>query len=159
MISRIFALVLICALALALASPALARTDVVRNDWSAVQALSPGEKIVVRTKDGDRLTGRFDSASDLLINFTHDGKKVSLTRESVQRVQISRGASRLKGVLIGAAIGGGAGLGAGGILVSKGDINVAPTIAGTTLLGAGIGAGIGAALGMGNKNETIYEAP
>jgi hypothetical protein len=132
----------------------------VRNDWSAVQALSPGEKIVVRTKDGDRLTGRFDSASDILLNFTHDGRKVSLTRESIQRVQINRGKSHAKGALFGAAIGAGAGFTAGAIVYfpARDDI-VGTTVPGATALGLAIGAGIGAALGKGNKNETIYEAP
>ena len=156
---RIHALTLALLLPLASGAPAAAQSRGAGGDWSAVQALSPGAKIVVRTKDGDRLTGRFDSANDLLLNFTHDGKKVSLTRDSIRRVQLNRGKSHLKGALVGAGIGGGAGLGAGGIVVSKGDFAVGPTIAGTTFLGAGIGAGIGAALGMGNKNETIYEAP
>jgi hypothetical protein len=156
--NRIYALALAALLPLALAAPAAAQGRGT-GEWSAVQALSSGTKIVVRTKDGDRLSGRFDSANDLLINFTHDGRKVSLTRDSIQRVQINRGKSRLKGALVGAAIGGGAGAGAGGILVSKGDFLVGETIAATTFLGAGIGAGIGAALGMGNKNETVYEAP
>jgi hypothetical protein len=158
MISRIFASILVCALALALTPSALAQSKGARGDWSDVQALSPGEKIVVRTKDGDRLTGRFDSASDLLINFTHDGKKVSLTRESIRRVQINRGKSRLNGALLGAAIGGGGGAAAGGWVYSQGDFN-SVVVHGSALVGAGIGAGIGAALGKGNKNETVYEAP
>jgi hypothetical protein len=156
---RIHALTLALLLPLASGAPAAAQSRGAGGDWSAVQALSPGAKIVVRTKDGDRLTGRFDSANDLLLNFTHDGKKVSLTRESIRRVQLNRGKSRAKGALVGAAIGGGAGAGAGGIVVSKGDFIVGETIAGMAFIGAGIGAGIGAALGMGNKNETIYEAP
>jgi hypothetical protein len=157
MTTRIFALALVCALALT--SSAFARNAKATADWTAVQSLSSGEKIVVHTKDGDRLTGRFESATDQAINFTHDGKKVSLTRESIKRVQLNRGKSRLNGTLLGAAIGAGAGLAAGAIISSKGDINVAPTIGGLTALGAGIGAGIGAALAKGNENVTIYEAP
>jgi len=147
------------ALLLALAAHAAAQTRNARGDWSAVEALPAGEKIVVRTKDGDRLTGRFDSANDTGISFTRDGNKVTLTRESIRLVQINRGKSRLKGALLGAAVGGGAGTGAGFAVISRGDFVVGPTVAGTAFLGAGIGAGIGAALGMGNKNETVYEAP
>ena len=128
------------------------------GDWSAVQSLSPGQKVIVRTKDGDRLTGTFDSASDSRIDFTDDGKRVSLTRESVKLVQINRGKSRLNGALIGAAIGGAGGFGFGAWVHSYGDFN-SSVIYGPGLLGAGIGAGIGAALGKGNKNETVYEAP
>ena len=127
-------------------------------DWSAVQALSPGRKIVVRTKDGDRLTGRFDSATDLLLNFTDGRRKVSLTRESIRVVQLDRGNSRGKGTLFGAAIGAGAGFAVGGWVYSQGDF-VGSVIPVGALIGAGIGAGIGAATGKGNKNETVYEAP
>lgn len=158
MTSRLFALGLALVFALGQARPAPAQTRRAPDDWSAVQALAAGEKIVVRTKDGDRLSGRFDSASDLLINFTHDGRKVSLTRESIRRVQLNRGKSRLNGALLGAAIGGGGGLAFGGWVYSYGDFN-SVVVYGPGLLGAGIGAGIGAALGKGNKNETVYEAP
>ena len=157
---RIHALTLALLLPLASGAPAAAQSRGAGGDWSAVQALSPGAKIVVRTKDGDRLTGRFDSANDLLLNFTDGGKKVSLTRESIRRVQLNRGKSRAKGALFGAAIGGGAGFAAGAIIYFpyRDDI-VGTTVPGATALGAAIGAGIGAALGKGNKNETIYEAP
>ncbi len=129
-------------------------------DWSAVQSLSPGQKIVVRTKDGDRLTGRFDSATDLVINFNDGGRKVSLTRESIKRVQLDRGNSRGKGTLVGALIGAGAGFAVGSILYFpyKDDMTEA-TVPAMTALGLGFGAGIGAATGKGNKNETVYEAP
>lgn len=155
--NRLFALGLALAFVLAQAPAAAAQSRRATDDWSAVQSLTPGQKIVVRTKDGDRLSGRFDSANDLLINFTHDGRKVSLTRESILRVQLNRGTSRLNGALLGAAIGGGGGLAFGGWVYSYGDFNSA-VVYGPGLLGAGIGAGIGAALGKGNKNETVYEA-
>ncbi len=156
--NRIYALALAALLPLALAAPAAAQGRST-GEWSAVQALSSGTKIVVRTKDGDRLSGRFDSATDQAINFTQGGKRVSLTRESIRRVQINRGRNRLKGALVGTGVGVGAGLGAGGIIISRGDFVARETFIATTFIGAGIGAGIGAAFGMGNKNETVYEAP
>ena len=155
MIARIFALLLVSALALVPSASAQSRGA--RGDWSNVQALSSGDKVVVHTKDGDRLTGRFDSASGTNINFTHDGKKVTLTRDSIRLVQISRGKSRLNGALLGAAIGGGGGLATGGWVFSQGDFN-SVVIYGSAMVGAGLGAALGAALGKGNKNETIYEA-
>jgi hypothetical protein len=153
------------ALAFALAqgaAPAAAQTRAARllDDWSAVQTLSPGQKIVVRTKDGDRLTGRFDSANDLLVNFTDGKRKVSLTRESIRRVQLDRGNSRVKGALFGALVGAGAGFGFGAIFYfpDESDATGAALPVGAAL-GAGIGAAIGTATGKGNKNETVYEAP
>jgi hypothetical protein len=157
--NRLFALTLAVVFALSQTTPA-AFAQATRTDWPALQALSPGEKIVVRTKDGDRLSGRFESANDMLINFTHDGRKVSLDRNNIQRVQLNRGKSRLKGMLVGAAIGGGIGLGVGSVLyLPNRDEIVGTVVPGFAALGAGIGAGVGAGLAKGNKNETIYEAP
>ena len=137
-----------------------AQTRAASSDWSAVQALSPGEKIVVRTKDGDRLTGRFDSASDLLINFTDGRKKISLTRESIRRVQLDRGNSRGKGMLFGMAVGAAAGFAFGATLYFPDESDfVGAVVPVSAALGAGIGTAIGAATGKGNKNETVYEAP
>jgi hypothetical protein len=158
--NRFYALGLALLFTFAQAAPALAGTPVPPADWSAVQALTPGQKIVVRTKDGDRLTGRFDSASDLLINFTDGRKKISLTRESIRRVQLDRGNSRGRGVLMGALIGGGAGFAVGSILYFPFKEDMAgATVPSAAALGLAIGAGIGAATGKGNRNETVYEAP
>ena len=158
--NRLFALGLALLFTLAQTAAAPAQTRGAPDDWSAVQALSPGEKIVVRTKDGDRLTGRFDSASDLLINFTDGRRKVSLTRESIRRVQLDRGNSRGKGILFGAAVGAAAGFGVGSALYFPfRDDMVGATVPVSAAMGLLIGAGIGAATGKGNKNETVYEAP
>ena len=159
--NRLFALGLALVFSLAQVPDASAQTRVrALDDWSAVEALSPGEKIVVRTKDGDRLTGRFDSASDLLINFTDGGRKVSLTRESIRRVQLDRGNSRGKGILFGAAVGAAAGFALGSALYfPHSDDMVGATVPVSAAMGLVIGAGIGAATGKGNKNETVYEAP
>ena len=158
---RIFALALalstLSAFALPPAAVAQNRPTPV-GDWSSVQALSRGEKIVVRLKEGDRLSGGFESATDLVLNFRHGGRTISLTRESILRVQLNRGKSRLNGALLGAGIGAGGGAAFGGYLYSLGDFS-GSTVPGFGIIGAGIGAGIGAAIGKGNKNETIYEAP
>lgn len=161
MTQRLLTLGLALAFALAQATPAAAQSRArALDDWSAVQTLSAGQKIIVRTKDGDRLSGRFDSANDLLINFTDGRRKISLTRESVKLVQLDRGNSRGKGLLFGALIGGAAGLAAGAILyVPYRDDMVGTTVPASTAIGIVIGAGIGAATGKGNKNETVYEAP
>ncbi|MET0624220.1 MAG: LSm family protein [Pyrinomonadaceae bacterium] len=157
--NRFFALGFALLLTFTQAAPAFAATPRALDDWSALQTLSAGQRLVIRTKDGDRLTGRFDSVSDLLLNYVEDnGRKVSLRRESIKVVQLNRGKSRGKAALLGAVIGGGAGLALGGWAYAQDDFNAAIVYA-PGALGAGIGAGIGAALGKGNKNETVYEAP
>ena len=161
MTQRLLALGLALAFALAQVPAASAQSRArALDDWSAVQALSAGQKIIVRTKDGDRLSGRFDSANDLLFNFTDGRKKISLTRESIKLVQLDRGNSRGKGALFGALIGGAAGFAVGSILYFpfKDDM-VDTTVPASAALGMAIGAGVGAATGKGKKNETVYEAP
>ena len=151
MTNRLFALALALLFTLPPSAPAA--------DWSAVLSLTPGQKIIVRTKDGDRLSGRFDSADDLLINFTDGRRKVSLTRESVKLVQLDRGNSRSRGALFGALIGGAAGFAVGSVLYFPyRDDMVGSTVPASAALGAGIGVAIGTATGKGNKNETVYEA-
>lgn len=163
MTRRLSALLLALAFALAQGhAPAAAQTRAARtlDDWSAVQALSPGQKIVVRTKDGDRLTGRFDSANDLLINFADGKRKVSLTRESVRLVQLDRGNSRGRGALFGALVGAGAGFAVGSVLYFPfRDDMVGAVVPVSAALGAAVGTGVGLSTGKGNRNETVYEAP
>lgn len=155
--NRLFALALALLFALAPSAPALAGTPQAAADWSVVQALSPGEKVAVSTKDGDRLKGRFGSASETDINFTHDGRTVTLRRDSIRRVEVGH-KNRWKGALLGAGIGGGAGTGIGAGLIGASD-HFEPSIIPTgTAVGAGIGAGIGAAVGLGTDYDTVYES-
>jgi hypothetical protein len=107
--TRFFALTAAFIIALAQVPAAFAKNSAAPADWTSVQSLTPGEKIAVRTKDGDRLKGRFDSATETDINFTEDGRKVTLKRDSVRRVEIARGKKRWQGALVGA----GAALGLG----------------------------------------------
>jgi hypothetical protein len=155
------ALALVFALAPALTVAARQRGPVAgQSDWSAVQALAPGEKLIVRTRDGDRIAGRFVSATDILLVIKHDETDMSFARDNVRLVQLNRGKSRLKGTLWGTAIGAGVGFAVSGALYfpHRGEI-IGAIVPASTALGAGIGAGIGAAFAKGNKNVTVYEAP
>ena len=160
MTNRLFALTLALLFTFTQAGTAAAKTPKApAADWSAVQTLSPGQKVRVSTRDGDRLKGRFESATDTDINFTEDGRKVTLRRDGIRRVEVGR-RNRLNGALLGAGIGGGAGLGIGFGLVAVGgtyhfDMTTIPTGA---FVGAGIGAGIGAAVGLGTDYDTVYES-
>ena len=155
--NRLFALALTLLFALAPAAQVSAKTPAPAADWSSVQALSTGEKIAVITRDGDRLKGRFGSATDAEIIFTHEGNKVTLRRDSVKRVEVGQ-RNRLLGALVGAGVGAGVGVGGGVGLVAASDHFDMTTIQTGAFVGAGIGAAIGAAAGLGTKYETIYEA-
>lgn len=126
-------------------------------DWSAVQTLAPGEKVRVSTRDGDRLKGSFESATETDINFRHDGRTVTLKRDSIRRVEVGR-PNRLKGALVGAGVGGGAGAGTGAALLSRTDHLTMTAIPAGLAIGAGAGAAVGAALGLGTDYETVYES-
>ena len=157
MTNRLSALPLALLFTLAPAGEASAKAKPAPADWSALQSLSPGEKVRVSTKDGDRLKGRFESATDADINFTEDGRRVTLRRDSIKRVEIGR-RNRLNGALLGAGIGGGAGLGVGFGLVGASDNFEMNTIPTGAVVGTGIGAAIGAAVGLGTDYETVYES-
>jgi hypothetical protein len=157
MTNRLFALALALLFTLAPVAHVSAKTPEPAADWSAVQALSPGEKVRVSTRDGDRLKGRFESATDTDINFTHDGHRVTLRRDTIKRVEVGR-SDRLKGALVGAAVAGGAGAGAGTYLLSRTDHLTESAIPAGLAIGAGTGAAVGAALGLGTSYATVYEA-
>ena len=155
--TRFFALTAAIIFALAQVPAAHARDNTKATaDWSSVQSLTPGQKIAVRTKDGDRLKGRFESAPETDVNFTEGGRKVTLRRDQIRRVEIERGKKRWQGALVGAGAGGGLGAAGGGYLVARG-MNV-PALVGGTLVGVGVGEAVGAAVGLGTNYETVYEA-
>jgi hypothetical protein len=152
--NRFFALGLALLFTLAPVAPALAKAPA-PADWSAVRSLTPGEKVSVRTKDGDRLKGRFESATET--DITEGGRKVSLRRDSVARVEVGH-TNRLTGALVGAGVGGGVGTGAGAYLLSRTDHLTMSAIPAGGVLGAGVGAAVGAAFGLGTDYDTIYQA-
>lgn len=160
--TKLFALALALLVASAGAAPVAAQGGAAaspRGNWAAVEALTPGEKLVIKTKDGSRKSVRFASATDLLLVVTKDGRQVTYERDRLRLVQLNRGKSRSKSVALGAAIGGGGGaiFGAGVYEAADGDF-VGAIVPIAALMGAGIGAGIGALFTKGNKNVTIYES-
>jgi hypothetical protein len=158
MTNRLFALTLALFFVFSTSAPALARTPKApAADWSAVQTLSSGEKVAVSTRDGDRLKGRFDSATETDISFTKDGRKVTLHRDQIRRVEVGH-RDRLKGALVGAGAGFGAGAAGGGYTVARTDhFGGDPLFVGMAV-GAGVGAAVGAAVGLGTSYDTIYQA-
>jgi hypothetical protein len=157
MTNRLFALTLALLFTLAPVATASAKTPDAPADWSDVQTLSPGEKVRVSTKDGDRLKGRFESATDTDINFTEDGRRVTLKRDSIKRVEIGY-TNRLLGAIVGAALGGGAGAGSATFLLSRTDHLDTRAIPAGLFIGAGAGAAFGAATGLGTSYHTVYES-
>ncbi len=158
---RLFASGLALVIALAQVSPVVGQQRAEGSrEWSVVQKIVEGEKIVVRTLAGDKVEGRFKSATDTSIVILRDGKDFSIARDDIRRVSHKGGKSRSTAALIGAGIGGGGGALVSGPIYKAGGGDFADEFVPVSiLLGAGIGAGIGALLGKGKKDITIYEAP
>ena len=157
MTNRFFALALALLFTLAPVAHVSAETPAPAADWSSVRSLSAGDKVRVSTKDGDRLKGRFESATDTDINFTEDGRRVTLRRDQIKRVEIGH-KNRWKGALLGAGVAGGAGAGAGTYLLSRTDHLTMTAIPAGLAIGAAAGAAFGAAVGLGTDYTTVYEA-
>lgn len=156
MTNRLFALALALLFTLAPVAGVSAEAPA-PADWSAVQSLSPGEKVRVSTRDGDRLKGNFESASDTDLNFVQDGRKVSLRRDTIKRVEVGH-KNRWKGALIGGGAGTGVGAVAGAGIIVAGNNWGFDHLPAVIAVGTGVGAAIGAAAGLGTDYHTVYEA-
>jgi hypothetical protein len=139
-----------------LALPALAQT----TSWENLRQLNPGQKIVVVQRDRKSFTGSFAGVSNDSVSLNAREGSKTVARANVLRVS-RHGGKRSRNALIGAAIGGGAGLAVGatvpgckqntfGFCLSKGV--VAAILGGT---GAVVGAIVGVLI---PGNTVVYRA-
>lgn len=161
--SRQFTLVLLLAAALLLPSVVSAQNSSASSDWGALNTVTSGSKLAVKTKDGRSFEGRLSGVSDASLSLSVKNKPVELKREDVQSVYRIGKNSATKATLIGMGVGAGAGAALGAAADSSNDdgfegIDAAAT-AGLTVVGAGVGALTGYLLGRrGKKRVLIYEA-
>lgn len=136
-------------------APALAQSA--SGSWDAVKGVYTDTKLEVRLTDGETLRGKMLDANDAVLALSQDGRRVEVPRERVQRVYAEGKRSVKRTTLIGAAVGGGGGLGIGFAAFRSGDMTRG-IITGPAIVGAGIGAGVGALLGLRrSKPVMIYE--
>lgn len=161
--SKRFTLVLALVASLLLPSVALAQnTSVPTSDWSALNAVTSGSKLVVKLKNGNSVEGKLSGVSDTALSLSVKSKSVDLKREDILSVYQLRKKSATKATLIGMGLGAGAGAGIG-IAGSGGNnsfdkLDKAVT-AGLTVIGAGLGALTGYLIGRrGSKRVLIYES-
>jgi hypothetical protein len=132
------------------------------SNWSNVENLKPGTKIVVRTKNGREYVGtKRQSTDDTLFmeaRFPVQGMRtISLSKDEIQEVRKNK--STFYYPLIGLAIGLGVGVAIGARADHPGtdDPNLGK------MLGGGLGGGIGLIAGEGisrrPKTKQIYVAP
>lgn len=161
--SKKLTLVLLLAAALAWPPAASAQnSSASTGEWSALNTVTSGSKLVARTKDGKSYEGRMGGVTDAALSLSVKGRPVELRREDVQSVYRVGKTSGTKGALIGMGVGAGAGLALGAAADSSSEglegFDAALT-AGLTVVGAGVGAGVGYLIGRrGGKRVLVYEA-
>lgn len=157
--SRSFTMILTITLSLSLfAIPLQAQSSL--NDWSRLNSLEFGSKLVVKLKNGKSVEGKLNSVSDLLLVVNVKNLNQELKRDDVLTVHRVTKKSATKATLIGAGVGGGTGavIGAVGGRESDFDKLDQAVTAGLTIIGAGVGAIGGYFIGRsGRKKELIYE--
>lgn len=133
------------------------------SNWSNVENLKPGTKIVVRTKNGREYVGtKRQSTGDTLFmeaRFPVQGvRTISLSKDEIQEVRKQKSSSFVY-PLLGLAIGIGVGVAIGSTADHPGTDD--PSLG--KILGGGLGGGIGLAAGEGisrrPKTKQIYVAP
>lgn len=131
----------------------------VKNNWDEAMKINPGSKLKIKTKTGQKFSGKLTTVtadSITLSTAKAPGSDVELKREEVAEIR-KKSVARMAGY---AALLGGVGLAGGyGIGYGIGEAKEAsfaveyPTMA----FGAAVGAVVGAIIG--SRGEVIYKAP
>ncbi|HKO98794.1 MAG TPA: hypothetical protein VJU86_17475 [Pyrinomonadaceae bacterium] len=129
--------------------------------WSAVQAVPADDRLIVKQKDGKTIEGKMIEANETNLTISRNNKVVNISRDSIARVEHSRGkANKGKWALIWAGVGAGVGGLLGGTLRDPQADDSEILIPVGLALGAGIGAAGGALMGAASrKRVVIYTAP
>jgi len=132
------------------------------SNWSNVENLKPGTRIVVRTRNGREFVGtKRQSTDDTLFmeaKFAVQGARtISLSKDEIQEVRKKK--SSFFYPLLGLAIGLGVGVAIGSTADHPGtdDPNLGKLLGG--LLGGGIGLTAGEGLSRRPKTKQVYVAP
>jgi hypothetical protein len=147
-----------CAVALisAGAAPgALAQGTAVDN-WAAVQALTPGDEIVIRLKTDKETKGKFLDAGAGEVSLERKGKRESIAKDTIAQIHfVKRKAAKGQWALIGAGIGAGTGFGIGQAKNSPpvDDGEIYPFMG--TVIGTGVGAAVGYLFGQSRRKRTL----
>jgi hypothetical protein len=135
------------------------------HDWTVLMAVQPGEKLLIKFKDGKKLKGEFRSVSENTLALSHDGETASFDKLDIQEIRLGHGRSFKKPILIGALVGAGAGAGLGAAASASDngdwfDFKPSQTIPVGAAVGAIFGTATGAVIGLvRGQGELIYRAP
>jgi hypothetical protein len=125
------------------------------TDWSVIETIPPGDRIVLELTSGKKIKARFFGASETELTISRNSSVEALAKSTVSRVFRMTPRSARKSGLIGLAIGGGSGTAFGVYAYRQGDF-VPSVIPFFGLIGAGIGALIGVIAGSRYEAVLIY---
>ncbi len=144
---------------------AMAQIDGTRNDkaqddkWKVIQGISTGQRLVVDTRDGKTIKGKFQSGDEQKMSLLKSGKLMDISKDDIKRIY----AGKKKRSILGGVLGG-----LGGMLLLGGAANAASGDSDSDSYGGMVAGGVGlfggAILGgkLGAKTQKawlIYEAP
>ena len=148
-------------------SLAQATDPIATGMWSGVEKVPPGEKLIVKLKDGKKVKGTLSSISDTGLTLVRGNRTTVLERENVLQVyrlvRKSAGTATRWGAISGGLLGGVLGLalyGADAGPFHGGNESVGAlmgSIAGTGAIGAGVGGVSGYALAKPKRRVLIYD--
>jgi hypothetical protein len=72
-----------------------------QSSWKNVQTLPKDQRIVVETRDGKVLKGRFQSGDDEKMSLLKSGKQVSIDKDDVKKVYVGKKQRSILGGVIG----------------------------------------------------------
>lgn len=157
------------ALIFAIAAPSVAQTQANADqspatvqDWQGLRNVKAGQSLVVYTKKGKEIEGKFADFAGGKLNLTLGFDVISFEQSEIQEVRkkTSRKKGRIIGAIVGTVAGAMVGAAAGLKTETPGTESAAPTIMGVSAVGAG---GIGYAIGLHydrkRKGKLLYKAP
>jgi hypothetical protein len=146
------------ALFISVLTPSVFAQQMVFDDWTAVQSLTPSDDIVVTLKSEKEVKGKFLDAGAGEVSIERKGKRESIAKDTIAQIHLIKGkAAKGKWALIGAGAGAGTGFAIGQSKNHGGDDQEIYTFIGT-LVGTGIGAATGYVFGISRrKRELIYQ--
>lgn len=136
---------------------AFAQQRTVTDDWAAVKAVAPNDKLVIKLKDGKSVKGELSAVTEQELTIHRKNKSVTHSRDQIAQVyRVAGKPAKGKYALIGAGVGAAVGAGIG-------QSQVEPDAEIHLMMGFLLGTGIGALVGMGwgaskRREVLIYQA-
>jgi hypothetical protein len=171
MAKKFLASLLMLTVALAIPPVALGQAGPLEpvQDWQRLPTIKPPKKILIETKDGEEIEGNFVGINGSKLTVAYGIAVRSLEQRDIQRVYVPKGSESRKKAVIGAIIGGFAGMLIGGKIGSDIDAKDTPPLQDapttgmavaiySTIGGAAAGYGIGHAIGRKRIGKVLYES-